>query len=243
MAGFYQDSPGLLICILVLAIPGYISMGFRLYTRLTRRAWGADDWCMAYAAFPFMVETISGILAAYFGVGQRQAGLSPSDLKSTLMVSIFLQCILSIRTCIAFQLCRVAMTRKQYLYVIYGMMVANSLTLVMVFIFQLTQCKPIAFNWDKTIPGGNCLDQKYLTGISFSMSAVNITTDWACALLPIPLLWNVQMNRRKKISVGIILSMGAAASCAALIRLKYTVNLKDSTDFTCSSTYIDHLTL
>lgn len=41
----------------------------------------------------------------------------------------------------------------------------------------------ISYNWDKTIPGGHCLDQKYLTIISFTMSGVNITTDWITACL------------------------------------------------------------
>ncbi|KAH7344252.1 hypothetical protein BKA66DRAFT_614885 [Pyrenochaeta sp. MPI-SDFR-AT-0127] len=237
MAGFYQDSPSLLVCILVLAICGYTSMGLRLYTRSTRRALGPDDWCMAYAAFPFMIESISGILTAYYGLGQRQKGLSPTDLKNTLLwfhifAFFYPNSMLPIKLGIAFQLCRVATTRRRYLYPIYGTMIANSLTLILLFIFQLTQCKPISFNWDKTILGGHCLDPKYMTAIGFSMSAVNITTDCIYVLLPILLLWNIQMSRINKISVGVLLSMAAVASCAAIIRFKYTVDARRSTDLT-----------
>jgi len=60
MAGFYQASPSLLACILILAVPVYTSLGLRLYIRITRRAWGPDDWCVAYAAvsisYPFWNE-------------------------------------------------------------------------------------------------------------------------------------------------------------------------------------------
>jgi len=45
---------------------------------------------------------------------------------------------------ISFQLCRVTVARRAYLYIIYSIMVASSLTLGMGFIFQLMQCKPIA---------------------------------------------------------------------------------------------------
>ncbi|PVH93494.1 hypothetical protein DM02DRAFT_661912 [Periconia macrospinosa] len=237
MADFYQASSSLLACILILAVAGYTSLGFRLYTRITRRAWGLDDWCMAYAAIPLMVQSISGILAAHFGIGQRMAGLSLSDLKNALLWwNIFAFCypnsMLPIKLGISFQLYRVAVAHKPYLYTIYGIMIVSSLALVMGFVFQLIQCKPIAFNWDETIPGGYCLNRKLYTTISYVVCAINITTDCIYAFLPIPLLWNVPINRRKKILVGVLLGMGALASSAALIRLKYTISLADTTDFT-----------
>jgi hypothetical protein len=43
----------------------------------------------------------------------------------------------------------------------------------------------------------------------YATTAVNIATDWFCALLPVPLLWNVQLNLNAKISVGVILGLGA----------------------------------
>ncbi|PVH90737.1 hypothetical protein DM02DRAFT_413274 [Periconia macrospinosa] len=52
--------------------------------------------------------------------------------------------MLPIKLGISFQLYRVAVARKPYLYTIYGIMIVSSLTLVMGFVFQLTQFKPIA---------------------------------------------------------------------------------------------------
>jgi hypothetical protein len=56
-------------------------------------------------------------------------------------------------------------------------------------------------------------------------TAVNIFTDWVTAFMPIPLLWNVQLNRNTKVSVVCLLGLGFFASISACIRLKYTVNL------------------
>jgi hypothetical protein len=56
--------------------------------------------------------------------------------------------------------------------------------------------------------GGDCKDAVYLENVYFFNSAVNIFTDWATALMPIPLLWSVQMNRNSKLLVAGILGLG-----------------------------------
>ncbi|PVH92123.1 hypothetical protein DM02DRAFT_701455 [Periconia macrospinosa] len=109
MADFYQASSSLLACILIFAVAGYTLLGFRLYTWITRRAWGPDDWCMAYTTIPLMVQSISRILAAHFGIRQRIARLSLLDLKNALLWwNIFAFCypnsMLPIKLSFVFQL-------------------------------------------------------------------------------------------------------------------------------------------
>lgn len=59
---------------------------------------------------------------------------------------------------------------------------------------------------------------------------MNIAIDWLCALMPIPLLWNVPLDRRAKLSVAVLLSLGVLASVAACVRQKYTTALTGSED-------------
>lgn len=68
---------------------------------------------------------------------------------------------------------------------------------------------------------------------SDATTAVNIFTDWVTAFMPIPLLWNVQLNRNTKVSVAVLLGLGFFASISACVRLKYTVNLTASEDYLC----------
>lgn len=56
--------------------------------------------------------------------------------------------------------------------------------------------------------GKSCQPAVYLLNVYYFCSSVNIFTDWATALMPIALLWNVQMNRNTKISVAGILGLG-----------------------------------
>ena len=67
------------------------------------------------------------------------------------------------------------------------------------------QCRPIKFNWDRTIPGGHCINQNafYVTGGSIGM----VLDIWTL-LIPIPMLWQLQMPRRQKFAFTAIFTIG-----------------------------------
>ncbi|KAL3462805.1 hypothetical protein BJX64DRAFT_288017 [Aspergillus heterothallicus] len=48
---------------------------------------------------------------------------------------------------------------------------------------------------------------------------------------PVPLLWNIQLNRNSKAAVMGLMSLGIFATLSACIRLKYTINLINQMDF------------
>ena len=66
-------------------------------------------------------------------------------------------------------------------------------------------CRPFAYNWDKTIPGGTCVD--FLAGWLVPC-IVNLVTDIIVAILPLPIIWSLQMRPLRKITVSLIFSMG-----------------------------------
>lgn len=70
------------------------------------------------------------------------------------------------------------------------------------------QCRPLAFAWDSSIPGGSCIPPGNLKFAAFFNSSVAVLTDVMFALLPIPMLWHVQMNWKVKTAVAGILSLG-----------------------------------
>lgn len=85
-------------------------------------------------------------------------------------------------------------------------------------------------NWDINVPG-YCNAREIQTALSYLVAAISITTDWIFALLPIFLLWNVQMKTRIKISVLALLSLGIFASVAPIVRLQYILGLNDPRHF------------
>ena len=70
---------------------------------------------------------------------------------------------------------------------------------------NLLTCKPVAFNWDKTSPGGKCDSSQ----APFLASAcINLGIDLIIFTLPIPMLYGLQMNLKKKIHLIVIFSLG-----------------------------------
>lgn len=62
-------------------------------------------------------------------------------------------------------------------------------------------------NWFTTMPG-SCQDRGIQTSLSYAVAVVSILSDWIFAILPIFLLWNVQLDWRVKCSVIGMLGLG-----------------------------------
>lgn len=92
------------------------------------------------------------------------------------------------------------------------------------------QCAPVQKNWYVNMPG-TCQPRATQTALSYLVAAISILTDWTFALLPILLLWNVQMKPGVKVSVILLLSLGVFASVAPIVRLKYLLGLNDLSHF------------
>ncbi|KAH7012343.1 hypothetical protein B0J12DRAFT_778561 [Macrophomina phaseolina] len=191
----------------VLTVPSYITFFLRCYVRWTRKSWGLEDWCMATAIPLFTWLVVSCISGALHGFG-----LKDEDFTGAQQI-------------------RIAAGRPSYVWPLRSLMGLYSLFLLGACIYNLFHCRPLKYMWDKSIHGGKCADPMIITNISYAILAFNILTDWTCALVPIPLLWNVKMNRNAKIAAGILLGLGFFASICAIVRLKYIISLSATHDF------------
>lgn len=77
---------------------------------------------------------------------------------------------------------------------------------------MLMQCTPPSFFWEgpSRIPGahGSCINKAVVPISTIVHSVLSAISDWILALLPIAMLWSVQINLRTKISVAVLLSTG-----------------------------------
>jgi hypothetical protein len=132
--------------------------------------------------------------------------------------------------------------------IIYVTVITIELTSFAYFFIFILQCIPSEFFWTQYIGGkGKCVNPKVTVDASYAYSAITCACDWTLGLMPIFLVWNLQMNSRTKVSVGIILAVGAmyvsiprlpvssinisSASTATIIRLPYLQSLSDVSDF------------
>lgn len=65
-------------------------------------------------------------------------------------------------------------------------------------------CWPIAYFWDKSIAGGNCLNE-YASW--FSNAGMNVITDFVIVLLPIPAIRHSKLPKRQRRLLMLVFGM------------------------------------
>ncbi|KAJ0117714.1 integral membrane protein [Diaporthe amygdali] len=92
-------------------------------------------------------------------------------------------------------------------------------------------CQPFSMNW-KTIPNGHCGDQV----LSFIITGtINLATDVAIVILPLPALYKLRMGIYKKLALVAIFSLGFLTCITSAIRLVCLTQM-DFTDIPYSMT-------
>ncbi|CAG9997279.1 unnamed protein product [Clonostachys byssicola] len=211
----------------------WIFVAVRFTVRYRKRCIGADDWLMAAGLILFTIQCVATIEGAYNGVGARDYRLTPElneeGRKWFLIFQLFyVTSTVPIKGSICVMLLRIT-PFTIYQRILYSVMAFSLLSALIVDIAFLTRCQPISATWDPK--AGRCANQSVVTSISYFISASTIVTDWSCSILPIFILRHARMPRRMKASIGIILALGAVASTANIVRLKYVIAYEDTVDY------------
>jgi hypothetical protein len=88
-------------------------------------------------------------------------------------------------------------------YVFEGLTILYLLACTIIF-FSI--CRPFKYNWELSpTPRSHCgnLNMKFLLSAIF-----NLTLDVCIIILPIPMLWNLQLNVRKKAALTVVFGLG-----------------------------------
>lgn len=97
-------------------------------------------------------------------------------------------------------------------YTMLAFIVLPSLVIVMLTILS---CQPIAHFWDRDLPG-HCLD---VTAVAYANSALAVAQDLLLIVLPVVMLWNLNMSRRKKCLIALMFAVGSLGLVATVVRL------------------------
>ncbi|KAI9735755.1 MAG: hypothetical protein M1818_006363 [Claussenomyces sp. TS43310] len=184
-----------------------------------------DDWLMALSLVPFTI--IVGLVMSLLG---KDFGQAPDTLleDSNALVSIhrlfacellYLADTVIIKLSITFLLLRLAVSRIHRIIVI-TTAVFYTLCGVALFFLNAFQCSPVRVYWTPSIKG-SCLPVPLLVALLETNAAITLVTDLIYALLPIAMIWNIQMDKKTKISVGFVLSLGL--SCTAVNGARFKI--------------------
>lgn len=94
-------------------------------------------------------------------------------------------------------------------------------------ILTILSCRPVEYFWDRDIAGGACLD---ITALAYANSGLAVVQDLIIVLLPIIMLWRLQMTRKKKFFIGIMFALGGIGLIATIVRLQTLKNFGTTLD-------------
>ncbi|CAE6996148.1 hypothetical protein P3342_000308 [Pyrenophora teres f. teres] len=202
----------------------------RLYTRIyIIRCAGIEDFGIAVAMFCSIGLTICIGVQAQYGMGWHIADVSHEAmtkfLKSFWSSLIFYYLSLGLtKGSILLQYKRIFTTRKFLIanYLTMGVVVGYTFWTVFSSIFE---CVPIRAFW--TREPAKCLNQ---FAVWFTNAGINILTDFAIIILPIPVIRSLNLGRKQKIGLIAIFAVGGLVCIVSILRLHSLVAISNSPD-------------
>lgn len=109
------------------------------------------------------------------------------------------------------------------------------LTLIL---FQLLTCTPLRKAWAFYEPG-TCIPNRLV--IHIVSSAINTLSDLIIIILPQPIIWSLDMDRRRKWGLSAVFAIGGLACVVSTCRLYFSVKLNSTHDFTFRAAQVGKL--
>lgn len=136
-----------------------------------------------------------------------------------------------VRTSVALFLLRVSAVPYHKWIILVNLSIVYVITIVFTFVVSF-QCDPPSYFYDQVLGlEGHCLPITVVPYVTIAHSAICAVGDLIFAWLPIAMLWNVQLNKRTKVVVALLLGMGSVAGLALLVRIPFVRILAVSPDF------------
>ncbi|KAL8367065.1 hypothetical protein RB599_010926, partial [Gaeumannomyces hyphopodioides] len=233
----YDRGPEIISVSCTLAALAFAVLCLRIWVRIKFiRQLAVEDYLMALAAVMLLGLALITVPMVHRGAGRHIEYIPPADLSAALHINFATQPSSLITLGIAKLsvgtfLLRVSPSRL-YTWLIWILLGVTVLLTGAGTLQILLQCRPMEFSWNKALPGGGqCIPGDVIVSAAYTGFALGIATDFIFAVLPIPMLWNVQLNWRVKVAIMGILSLGLFTTAAAIVKTMFIANLGKEGDF------------
>ncbi|KAH6721033.1 hypothetical protein BKA61DRAFT_589855 [Leptodontidium sp. MPI-SDFR-AT-0119] len=208
----------------------------RIYTRaVIQKMMYKEDWVCIVSWCFFIVYIADNIMFNFFGGGYHQWEVSQEDAINFQKVSyggilVYGPTAYLIKlTILLFSSRLYSLAHKPTLAITVLILLMLAFYIPMEFA-KIFICSPISAYWDRSAhPHATCLDVKTLY---FADTAVSVITDIAVLMVPIPLIWGMNLSKMRKFKVMALLAAGGIAciaSVARLVMLAIIINSQDGT--------------
>ncbi|KAB8228206.1 PTH11-like integral membrane protein [Aspergillus alliaceus] len=155
----------------------------------------------------------------HFGLGKHNDAISGYELKQQLKrlwaaIPMYNASLAFTKFSILFQYLRIFPDRRfrNACHVMMGIVAAYSTWAV---VSGFVNCVPVARFWDRSIPG-SCLS---FEAVWFFNASMNIATDLALLIMPMPLLSQLQLPRIQKLALMGVFAIGGLVVVTSVLRL------------------------
>ncbi|KAI0018401.1 hypothetical protein F4780DRAFT_751397 [Xylariomycetidae sp. FL0641] len=213
---------------IVLAV---LSVGLRLWSRsLTRMPLVFSD----YAILVAMVVTMGVYWNAMIGIFLNTIGVHMQDLLATRpwVIVPYLKSFTAAEvlwaaanTCVKLSILTLYMNlfpSKAISRICKALMTVAVIYLMVNTVDSFVLCQPVDYNWNKSIPGGSCNGQ---SKAFLAMATTNLIIDVCIVILPMPMVFGLQMSLSKRFGIAGMFSLGALICIISLLRIIWVVRL------------------
>ncbi|OJJ56532.1 hypothetical protein ASPSYDRAFT_134418 [Aspergillus sydowii CBS 593.65] len=198
----------------------------RLYTRLyLLKSFGLDDWAVIASTLFSIAFFVLCFVAMDYGFGRHLYNVPVTALPTYLKLLIPIvvtYCWAPFMTKFSILILYHRLNPSQkFRYIIYFLIFVITGYTLATTLATAGGCNPL--NTGKT----PCINS-----LALWQAILNIVTDFLMLLMPIPLLWALQLPLLQKLSLGLIFAIGSAATITSIVRITYIMNILDKQDFT-----------
>ncbi|KAJ5899429.1 hypothetical protein N7495_004173 [Penicillium taxi] len=226
------------VCIVLLAL-AVTTVALRCFVRLyIVRAFGWDDGLMLFALTMFIGMATCLIGGSMTGLCHHQTDFPNLTLYKNALEWYWVATILYVWSCafaklsIAVALLRITVINlhRQILFVVVAIIVSATFLFGFTLLFS---CQPASYFWNRIDPGpgetGHCASNQVTVISAYIYTVLSLISDLTLGILPIFLVYQLQMNAKTKFAVGAILSLGSMAAVGCIVRIPY-ISLYSSPD-------------
>ncbi|KAL9603702.1 MAG: hypothetical protein Q9219_001021 [cf. Caloplaca sp. 3 TL-2023] len=235
----HQDDGPLLVGIscTLLGI-GLLTVMLRIYFRLgLRHGLHWDDYLIVGSSLVGIVGFALLVKVFQAGAGKHMFCLPPGSIYPVLKWGLLAQIV---------NVAGIGLVKmlSRFIWVLIVFVAFSHLAQMMVF---FVQCRPLWALWNPKVKG-SCLSRQVVYTAGYANYGLDAVTDLICAGIPLCVLHQLQMNRRTKVAIGFLMSLGViTAGCAIakaitirsiLVGTDYTWDITDPTLLTVTEHYV-----
>ncbi|KAK4164572.1 hypothetical protein QBC43DRAFT_48544 [Cladorrhinum sp. PSN259] len=230
---------------IVFSVVAITVMALRIYCRLyiTQGGLGLDDWLMLAGVICNVGLSAANMVCAWYGAGVHMTdrpleewllnypGLFQSNYANRLLYVLAL-CFVKMSLLVFYLRVDPRNLTRYAIYFLMFTVIGLTVATVLICIFE---CWPPALYWDvpaqlSGLAAEKCMNPASRQTFFEANGIINIVQDIGIYLLPVPMLWKLQVPRRQKAALLFLFCIGFVALAAGCVRYSYVLKLADTAD-------------